>query len=189
MSLNERLFLFIRPTLIRIANIRRALRSPKRSVLCTNCGYLGWRILRPLPDGYSYGTTGSLITCTPDSRRQFQIALSDGTSDEYDELANDSYTSQLHCYLDLWTLSRSTIRGSQHLYVLGDPPGAAHITPHVLRQPRKCRYFIRFDAAFTPAEHKELYRDRETRRAMMLTALISAAIGAGAAILGTLIAN
>jgi len=61
-------------------------------------------------------------------------------------------------------------------------------TPNEVRQPRKCPYFFPYEPNFTPEEHKERQRDRETRQAMIRATILAAAIGAAAALIGAAIA-
>lgn len=47
-----------------------------------------------------------------------------------------------------------------------------------IRQPRKCVYYIDYEPGFGPEEHKELKREAETRRTLLISSLYSGLVGA-----------
>ena len=54
---------------------------------------------------------------------------------------------------------------------------------------RECKFFFDYEPGCSPAEHKELKRERETRRILLIGMLAAAVIGAAAAIVAQLIAR
>ena len=58
-----------------------------------------------------------------------------------------------------------------------------------LAQNRKCRLFYRYEPGYSPIEHKELRRERDTLIVVAFTGLAGAVIGAAAAIITGLIAG
>lgn len=58
----------------------------------------------------------------------------------------------------------------------------------VLHSDRKCRLFQRYEAGYSPTEHKELQREDRNRRILLVGMLLAALIGAGAAIIAQVFA-
>jgi hypothetical protein len=46
-----------------------------------------------------------------------------------------------------------------------------------LRKPRDCSYYIKYEPAYTPEEHKELQREQKTNRLLRNATLLGAAVG------------
>lgn len=57
----------------------------------------------------------------------------------------------------------------------------------ILNCRRKCPYFFPYNPGYSPIEHKELKREAQTRKALLIGMLLSATIGATAAIIAQLL--
>ena len=58
---------------------------------------------------------------------------------------------------------------------------------NIIKQYRECLYFILYHPGYSPDEHRELQREKDNRRTIIIASLLGAAIGASAAILAQLI--
>lgn len=58
---------------------------------------------------------------------------------------------------------------------------------NIIKQERKCLYFIAYQPGYTPDEHRELQREKTNQRALLRASLLGAAVGASAAILAQMI--
>lgn len=141
------------------------LLTKRRTVLCTNCGFLGWQHIAP--DG-SY-LSDRVHECGPKARRDFQTRIFNGQAAE--DLETHVY-SELRCSKLQWYLSTATTPQTELL-----------LPPETISQPRQCPYFVKYQPGYSPEEHKELKRDVATRRTLLIAGLGGAAIGAAAAII------
>ncbi len=135
----------------------------RRQVLCTNCGFFCWRIQHVSGEGSS-----RFEEIDRRYREEFQAANPDYRGEEIDP---DDEEYRIYCLRRLWFLAPH-YKGRQE-YVDADD----------IRKSRQCLYYIGYQPAFGPAEHKELKREVETRRAIFKAAVIGAIIGASAAII------
>ena len=140
----------------------------RKSELCSKCGFLGWRT--QYLDG-SF-TNDPLRECYWRARQDFQSGVFNGI--EEDPETHDS--DILSCRCSQW-----------QLFVIKPIPERGWLTADLIRQPRKCVYYVDYHAGFTPDEHKELKRDKLTRQTVFKGTIIGAIIGAAAAIIGNLI--
>lgn len=139
------------------------LLTKRRTVVCTNCGFLGWQHVDP--DEHRLGEFSLK------DRSDLQAWASDGAQPP------DSVLLQLplvRCLAVQWNFPHHPL--SQEAYVCFE-------TLEVIGQPRQCPYFFKYQPGYSPEEHKELKRDADTRRTLVKASLIGAAIGAAAAII------
>jgi hypothetical protein len=59
----------------------------------------------------------------------------------------------------------------------------------MLNSTRRCACFFPYNSGYSPIEHKELQRDAQSRKLLLVGMLLSAVIGAAAAIFGGLLAR
>lgn len=52
---------------------------------------------------------------------------------------------------------------------------------------RQCPFFFQYNSGYSPIEHRELQRDNDQRRFLIVVSLMSAAVGAGIATLANLV--
>jgi hypothetical protein len=104
-------------------------------------------------------------------RNDFQAGTFNGTSE--DQEAEEDY--QFHCLRRQWVWA-------PHNRIRPD-----YVEAEDVRKTRQCVYYIEYQPAFGPEEHKELKREAETNRNIRNATLIGAAIGAGAAIIAQLL--
>lgn len=130
-----------------------------RHVLCSKCGFLGW--LTVFEDGSA--KVEKLAECRPKAREDFQTGKFNG-EEQYSDVEK---LVRIHCYRMQWVFA----------------PHAAELTrkledANTVRQPRRCPYYIKYEPGFGPEEHKELKRESDTRRIIVISSIISAIIGA-----------
>jgi len=136
----------------------------RRYVLCSNCGFLGWRT--ELPDGS--WKADKLFECGRHARQSFQAGEFNGEEDD----CETGESHKLHCLRLQWTLLPHAIS-----------PKMNWVDANTIRQPRRCLYYIKYEPASGPDEHKELKRGAESNRSIRNAPLLGAAIGAGVAII------
>ena len=132
----------------------------KRMVVCSKCGFLGWRT----PDEEGNDFLDRKTECVQTYRESFQKGVKKG-----DALDERNETCYIHCMRTQWYM------------------GYGFVTADEIRKPRSCLYFIRYLPGYGPDEHKELKRSSEERATLVNTSLLSAAIGAVAAIAAQLL--
>ena len=138
----------------------------RKQVLCSNCGFLCWFIQHVSGEG-----PYRLQEVSKHARKDFQATTFSGM-EEHPETEED-YT--FHCLRRQWVLtSGSKLRSD---YENADD----------VRKPRRCVYYIDYQPAFGPEEHKELKREAETRRTIFKATVSGAVIGASAAIIAQLL--
>jgi len=133
----------------------------KKLVLCSKCGFLCWYIQHESGEGpFRWRELNKHY------REQFQAGNFGGEEDdlEYNEHLNIS------CLRRQWVWAPHNRLRSDYV----DADG--------VRERRQCAYYIGYQPAFGPEEHKELKREEETRRSMFKAAIVGAIIGASAAI-------
>lgn len=142
------------------------MRFKRREVLCTNCGFLCWYIQHVSGEGpYRFQEVSQR------ARNNFQAGTFGGT--EEDPNAEEDY--QFYCLRKQWVWApHNKLRPD---YVDADD----------VRKPRKCVYYVGYQPAFGPEEHKELRREVETRATIFKATLLGAIIGASAAIIAQLL--
>jgi len=134
-----------------------------KQVICTNCGFFCWRIQHASGEGPSrFGEISSRY------RQGFQAA-----NPAYKEvdIDPDDQEYQIYCLRIRWFLAPHR----------EDRP--EYVDANDIRKPRQCPYYIGYQPAFGPEEHKELKREAETNRNIRNATLLGAAIGAAAAII------
>ncbi len=141
------------------------LLTKRRMAVCTKCGFLGWQHISHEPPYLSEGLT----ECSDKERSDFRAF-------PLDQLPNDSLF-RLHllgCLALQWAWPRVSRPQDfrSHSEVL-----------ETVQQPRRCRFFIKYQAGYSPQDHKELKRDADTRRTVVKASLIGAVIGAASAII------
>ncbi len=119
-----------------------------------------------------------LEECIPFWRRRIETGKAEGESDNWES----HEVAAIHCSRRQWAFSKA-IKSDELGYVELD----------VVRQPRRCPYYIKYQPGFGPEEHKELKRQAETKRAIfkasVIAAIIGALVGAAAAIIVQLISK
>jgi hypothetical protein len=141
----------------------------KNDVLCSKCGFLGWQT----QDIDGSITSDLLSECYWRVRRDFQSGTFSGITEENFETHDSNIFS---CRASQWSLVPRIVNLEK-----------GWLSADLIRQPRKCLYYIDYHAGFSPDEHKELKRDKLTRQAMFKASLVGALIGSIAAILAALI--
>ena len=144
-------------------NLRRLILFKRKNVFCTNCGFFCWLIQHESGEGPSrFGEISSRY------RQGFQAA-----NPAYEDVGiyPDGEEHQIYCLRRQWFLAPH--REDRPEYVDADD----------IRKTRQCPYYIGYQPAFGPEEHKELKREAESNRNIRNAALFGAAIGAGAAII------
>ncbi|MCJ7633699.1 hypothetical protein MUP77_15075 [Candidatus Bathyarchaeota archaeon] len=134
----------------------------RKQVLCTNCGFFCWHVQHESGEG-----SVRFVEIGVRFRQEFQAAnpryKSVGADNEYSE------EYRVYCLRRQWFLGQLDGRPE---YVNADD----------IRKSRQCPYYITYQPAFGPEEHKELKREAETNRTVRNAVLLGAVIGAGAAI-------
>jgi len=134
----------------------------RRQVLCSNCGFLCWFVQHVSGEGpYKHKEIGK------HARTDFQAGTFKGTTE--DSEAEEYY--HFGCIRNQW------------VWTSGSKFRSDYANADDVRKPRKCVYYISYEPAFGPEEHKELRREAETNRNIRNAVLLGAAIGAGAAII------
>jgi len=135
-----------------------------KQVFCTNCGFFCWLIRHESGEGTSrYGEIGSRF------RQEFQAANPAYKDSDIDPEYDEEY--QVYCLRKQWFLAQH--RQDRPEYVDADD----------IRRPRRCVFYLDYQPAFGPEEHKELKREAESNRNIRKATLLGTAIGAGAAII------
>ncbi|MBN2463494.1 MAG: hypothetical protein JXB43_07845 [Dehalococcoidia bacterium] len=130
----------------------------RKQILCTNCGFLSWEFYIP-----EDGTRTKIIECSSSWRNRIQTNKDLGSLE-------DSETGEginIFCIRGQWVFS-PTIKSQEINY----------IDVERLVQPRDCIFYIKYEPGFSPEEHKELKREAETRRTIIISSLFSGIIGA-----------
>lgn len=143
----------------------------KEQVTCSNCGFLGWRIIAP--DG-SY-KSGELKECGQYAREGVQSGEFNGEDDAIE--TGDIW--RMACLAQQWILAPNLVKLTTR--------GLRYVDISNVRQKQECRYYIKYEPGFRPEEHKQLKREAETRRIIIKATLLGAAIGASAAIAAQLL--
>ena len=156
-----------------------------KNVLCSNCGFLGWYVIRPISLGVPV-TIESELECGPRIREDFQKGVDVGKPEN--EVKGETVSGRikekpmLFCHRRQWTLTWSKEGNDNY----SSQPGE-------IRQSRQCRYYNNYHPGYTPAEHKELIREARMKRTMVFAtlggALVGASIGALAAFIAELLFN
>lgn len=134
----------------------------RKQVLCTNCGFFCWCVQHESGEGLS-----RFVEMGTRFRKGFQA-----TNPLYKAVDIDSEYHEEHrvyCLRRQWFLGQYKGRPE---YVNADD----------IRKSRQCPYYIAYQPAFGPEEHKELKREAETNRTVRNAVLLGAVIGAGSAI-------
>ncbi len=139
----------------------------KKKVHCSRCGFLGWRTVNPDDSEF----LDKNMECLQTYRKSFQNGEYKGDVPE-----ENGGTSYIHCMRSQWTFS-STLKSVKYNW----------LNANAIRKPRLCPYFIKHIPGYAPEEHKELKRAAEERKTLIITSLLSAMIGASAAILAQLL--
>jgi len=143
-----------------------------KKVLCSECGFLCWHVQHESGEGsVRIGTVWSSY------RKSFQAGEERGRYEVYDP--DNEETGDLGCLRGLWHWAYSSKVNSES------------VNTEELRKSRDCSYYIKYEPAYTPEEHKELQREQYTNRmlrnAILLAAAVGGAIGAAGAIAAQLI--
>jgi hypothetical protein len=141
----------------------------KKDVLCSQCGFFGWRVIDSINERIKLEVSPEIDQLTRD---RFQRGECKGFEDD-DESGE---TSVINCYRSQWHHSPYFVVNAWNL-----------LDTDTIRQLKKCHFYIKYQPGFNPSEHKEIKRDQETKRVIMVSSLLGAAIGAAAAIITQLI--
>lgn len=141
----------------------------KKFVLCSKCGFFGWKIIDNINETVRLDVSPEFDQYIRD---RFQSGQFKGSEDDSDS----GETHVIHCYRSQWHHSPCVVSKGMNL-----------LDAETIRQPKICRFYIKYEPGFSPAEHKELKRDLETRRIIIFSSLFGAAIGATAAIIAQLL--
>jgi len=126
----------------------------RKLVRCSDCGFLGCR----------FSSQDEDEECEPKMRTRI---INEGAHPG---------ARWLNCTRGIWSELNSDFmkdKGSER------PKG----TVAFVKTLRKCPYFFTYHPGYLPTEHRELQREAKTYRLLTRNMLLSAAIGAGAAIL------
>lgn len=135
----------------------------RKQVLCTKCGFFCWRIQHESGEGPSrFGEISSRY------RQEFQAANPAYKDVDVDP---DGEEYQIYCIRRRWFLAPHR----------EDRP--EYVDAYDIRKTRQCPYYIGYQPAFGPEEHKELKREAENNRNIRNATLLGAVIGATAAII------
>ena len=130
----------------------------KRQVLCSSCGFFCWQTQHVSGEGpYKWEEVGQSY------REGFQAGKYMGQ--EEDGEAEEFYHVSCLRRQWVWTGGGSKLRPD---YANADD----------LRKSRRCVYYVSYEPAYGPEEHKELKREAETRRTILISSLSSGLIGA-----------
>lgn len=143
-----------------------------KQVLCSSCGFLAWRT-------YWGEQSQRLEEFRPVFREKVKAGDFKGEIEDHER----DEVSKIHCIREQWRFAPHITGGLEGYYC----------DVEVVRQSRQCPYYIKYEPGFGPEEHKELKRQAETWRIMIITGLCSAVvggfIGAAAAIIVRLIST
>lgn len=146
----------------------------KNQVFCSNCGFLGW--LTVFEDGSTRADKS--VECRPKAREDFQTGKFSGEQQYSDREELD----KIYCYRMQWLFVPRAVDLNRNW-----------VDANVIRRPRQCPYYMKYEPGFGPEEHKELKREAETRRTIIISSLFSgligAMIGAGVAIIAQLVSR
>ena len=136
----------------------------RKQVFCSNCGFLCWLVQHESGEGPSrFREIGRRY------RQEFQAANPGYRDVDTDPESGEAYI--VYCLRRQWFLAQH--REGRPEYINADD----------IRESRQCPYYIGYQPAFGPEEHKELKREVETNRNIRNAALLGAVVGALAAII------
>ena len=143
-----------------------------KKVLCSECGFLCWHVQHESGEGPI-----RICTVRSSDRKRFQAGEERGRNEVYDP--EHAEICDLGCLRGLWHWAYTSNVNSES------------VNSEELRKSRDCSYYIKYEPAYTPEEHKELQRERHTNRllrnAILLGAAVGGAMGAAGAIAAQLI--
>lgn len=141
-----------------------------KKVFCSECGFLCWYVQHESGEGPI-----SIGTVRRSYRKEFQAGEKKARNELYD-LANQE-TCDLGCLRGLWHWAYSREVNSES------------VNTEELRKPRDCSYYIKYEPAYTPEEHKELQREQKTNRLLRNATLVGAAVGGAIGAAGAIAAQ
>ncbi len=140
--------------------------------ICKDCGFLCWDVSH-IADEWADTIRYDEL---PEVWRRKEN-LEKYTESGIFEDVNHSEINKVSCLRKQWIFGRPVILGDDTSYV-----GYESIFT-----PRNCTYYIKYQPGFTPEEHKELKREKDTNRTIRNATIIGAGIGATAAIVAQLL--
>lgn len=142
----------------------------EKQVKCRKCGFLAVH--------YSGVAGGGSLEVFEILKKYDLLGPKECMQRDRRKIAHGNYTDTegLKCLKNAWYRSDYS-----------DRPKSEFLT--MLNSDRKCAYFFRHNPGYSPPEHKELQRERENRRVLLIGMLLAALLGAGAAIIAQLIAD
>jgi len=161
----------------------------RKQVKCLDCGFLGRHDAAPEQESLE-------IPMSSEERLGYRKLLKDlgmlepheCTQDQRDRLTAGDYDDRMEssfallCTRRVWNEIDFWDDGQEEYEIEGFL--AAELHPS-----RRCRLFQKYEAAYSPAEHKELQREARNRRTLMIGMLLAAVIGAGAAIIAGVVVD
>jgi len=133
-----------------------------KQVLCTNCGFFCSHVQHESGEG-----SVRFVEIGTRFRQEFQVANPHYKATDIDLEYGEEW--RVYCLRRQWFLGQYKGRPE---YVNADD----------IRKSRQCPYYITYQPAFGPEEHKELKREAETNRTVRNAVLLGAVIGACSAI-------
>lgn len=136
----------------------------RKKVLCADCGFFCWYIEHVSEEGpFRFQEIGHRY------RKEFQAANPNYSGEQ---ISPEDEEYRIYCLRRQWFFSS--------IHIGGRPE---YIDANDIRNSRQCPYYICYQPAFGPEEHKELKREAESNRNIRNAVLLGAAVGAVAAII------
>ena len=148
-----------------------------RKVSCLNCGYLCFEIAENVFVGEShpFGISGTAIPHYHSKTLEIEISLQ-----ERQNYANwRERQANAICYRQL-PYVESKKKWTPHSRISKD-------FKDILTRAHDCKFYTAYAPGYKPEQHLEIQRSRERRRFLLFTSLISAAVGAGIALLANMV--
>ncbi len=140
-----------------------------KKVHCSDCGFLCWNVSDTRGEQDSFIKWESV---SQSGREKLKNGTLNGNF-SYDEINEEYYLSCLRRQWIFWSGTGNRLSN--------------YIDINILKNPRKCKYFYRYEPGFGPEEHKQLIREEISNNRTKTAALQGALVGGAIGLIGTII--